>query len=254
MYEDELSLANDMADNAAGIALGLFGGDFEVRHKADTTPVTDADLRIEEMVRTTIAERFPDDAVHGEEEGLQGAGPRTWIVDPIDGTKNFADGVQIWGTLIALAVEGRPVVGLVSAPALGERYEAVRGRGATLNGGPIHASGVDRVSHALVCYGGLEAWLRSRHKDPFVRLVLEARRSRGLGDFWGHMLVARGTADAMLEPQLRIWDTSAVQVIVEEAGGSMTALDGTQLEDRGSALSTNGALHAEMVRRFGGTR
>ena len=250
MYEDELKLANEMVDRAAEIGMGFFRGEFTVTSKADHTPVTEADLAIEAMAREMLAERFPTDAVLGEEAGLEGESDRVWVIDPIDGTKNFASGIQLWATLISLRIDDRPVLGIANAPAIGERYEAITGQGATLNGNPIQVTDVDTIRRAVVTYGGLAGWLQAPWHDAFVDLIDGCRRSRGVGDFWGHMLVARGSAEVMMELELRIWDTSAVQVIVEEAGGRMTALDGSTLEDRGSAISTNGKLHDEIMERF----
>ncbi len=253
MYDVELAFANELADRAADIALGIFGGEFEVRHKADHTPVTEADLAIEAMVREAITDRFPGDAILGEEGGLAGEeGGREWVIDPIDGTKNFADGIQIWGTLIALLESGRPVVGVASAPGLSERYEAAAGAGARLNGAPIHVSEDPDLREALLAFGGLEVWVDGEHREAFADLVLTVRRTRGIGDFWGHMLVARGAADIMIEPELRVWDWAALSPIVQEAGGRMTTFAGRPLEDRGSVLTTNGALHKEMLGRLAG--
>lgn len=250
MLEEELALANELADRAGEIAMSYFGGDFAVHEKADRSPVTEADLAIEAMVREAVKDRFPHDAVLGEEGGLEGEGSRRWIVDPIDGTKNFADGVQVWATLIALAVDDEPVLGLVNAPALGERYEAVRGGGARLNGEPIQVSRADRVPRAFVVYSGVEEWLPGPRREAFLHLVREARRTRGLGDFWGHVLVARGAADVMLEDELATWDWAASKVIVEEAGGRMTTFEGTPLSHGSSVLTTNGLLHDEIVARL----
>ncbi len=253
-YAEELALANELADLAAEVAVEVYGREFEVRRKADLTPVTEADLRIEGLVRDRIVERFPGDAVLGEEGGLQGPGDggRRWVVDPIDGTKNFAARIQIWATLIALAVDGRPVLGVIEAPLLGERYEAVQGQGARLNGRPIHVSDVERVPEALVSTAGTGAWLGGPNERAFLSLAAEAERVRGFGDFWGHMLVARGAADVMLETALRTWDWAALAVIVEEAGGRCTQLDGSPLADGASVLSANPALHAQLVARFRG--
>ena len=255
MYEQELAFAHELADAAAEIATGLFGGSFDVRIKPDQSPVTEADLAIEALIRGRVHERFPEDGVLGEEGGTEdgeaGAGARRWIVDPIDGTKNFADGVQIWATLIALAVDDHPVVGVVSAPALGERYAAVTGGGATLNGIPIRASKADRIGRAFVVYGGMQDWLEGEWAPGVQELVREARRTRGFGDFWGHMLVARGAADVMLESSLATWDFAALQVVVEEAGGRMTQLDGAPVAHGMSVLTTNGVLHDEIVARLG---
>jgi histidinol-phosphatase len=250
MLAVELDFANELADEAGRIALSFFRGSFDVRTKVDTTPVTEADLAIEAMVRSRIRERFPDDAVLGEEGGAEGGGARRWIVDPIDGTKNFADGIQVWATLIALAVDDVPVLGVANAAALGERYEAVRGGGARMNGEPIEVSRADRVGRACVLHAGLADWLDGEYGTPLLDLIREARRNRAFGDFWGHMLVARGSADVCFEPDLATWDWAAIEVIVEEAGGRMTQFDGAPLAHGGSVLSSNGRLHDELLARL----
>ncbi|MDP9342284.1 MAG: histidinol-phosphatase [Actinomycetota bacterium] len=250
MFEEELRFAGELADHADRITLEVFSRPFEVRQKADQTPVTEADVRVEEMIRAELATRFPGDAVLGEEGGLEGASGRVWVIDPVDGTKNFTDRIQVWGTLVALMVEGQPVVGVASAPALGERYAASRGGGATLNGQAIRVSSTGGLAESMVCSSGMKDWLSGPFAGPYRAVVETARRSRGFGDFWGHMLVARGSADAMLETILRTWDFAAVQVIVEEAGGRMTTLDGAPLADQASALTTNGALHNAIVELF----
>jgi histidinol-phosphatase len=250
VYEDELAFAADLADRADAISMSYFRGSFRVGRKGDGTPVTEADLAVEEELRKALVERFPGDAVLGEEHGLDGAGGRTWVLDPIDGTKNFAAGIQIWGTLIALAEGGLPVLGVITAPALGERYAAARGMGATLNGAPIRVSSVDRIRDGFLTFSSLDEWQNGPRRDAFASLVREARRTRGFGDFWGHALVARGACDAMLETSLRTWDWTAIQAIVEEAGGRVTQLDGSPLADRGSTLTSNGLLHDELVARL----
>jgi histidinol-phosphatase len=256
VLERELSLAHAMADRAAEIALRWFrAADLEVRAKADRSPVTEADLAIERMVREEVARAFPGDRVVGEEGGgLEGwRRGRAWIVDPIDGTKNFADGVQLWSTLIALAVEGRVVLGVVSLPGIGERYEALRGRGARLNGRPISVSSTERLADAFVLFSSLEGWLTGPAAEGVLGLLRASRRSRGFGDAWSHMLVARGAADAMVERELALWDWAAIQVVVEEAGGRITQLDGRPLEHGGSAVSTNGRIHDQVLARLGPT-
>jgi histidinol-phosphatase len=252
MFEDELAFAHETADEAGRIAMSFFGTDLDVRLKPDRTPVTEADLAIEAMVRERVAARFPGDAVLGEEGGMQEGddGGRCWIVDPIDGTKNFAGGIQVWGTLIALEVDGERVLGLANAPALGERYDAVVRSGARLNGHPIAVSSADRLSEALVLFADAAEWLDGPHAEPFRALVQTAGRDRGFGDFWGHALVARGSAEVMMEPELAIWDYAAVDVIVREAGGRVTTFEGGALVPGGSVLSTNGVLHDEIVARL----
>jgi histidinol-phosphatase len=250
VLEEELRFANELADEAGRIALSFFRGSFDIRTKVDKTPVTEADLAVEAMVRTAVRERFPGDAVLGEEGGAEGGGARRWIVDPIDGTRNFADGIQVWATLIALAVDDQPVLGVVNAAALGERYEAVRGQGARMNGEPIAVSSADRIGRASVLHAGLADWLDGDHGPALLDLVREARRNRAFGDFWGHMLVARGSADICFEPELATWDWAAIEVVVEEAGGRMTQFDGSPLAHGGSVLSSNGVLHDELLARL----
>jgi histidinol-phosphatase len=257
MYEHELSFANGLADRAAEIGMGLFRGDgLLVRHKADRTVVTQADTSIEAMIREQVAAAFPDDHVLGEEEGgsADTAG-RVWIVDPIDATANYARGIPVWATLIALQVGGELVLGVASAPALSERYVAARGHGAQMNGRPIRVSPVSTIPEAQVFYAGMKTWLA----DPdatgaaVLRVLAGCSRSRGFGDFWGHTLVARGAGEAMLEPDLNIWDYAALQVVVEEAGGRMTQLDGSPTKDGGSVLTTNGLLHDELISHLAGS-
>jgi histidinol-phosphatase len=250
VLEAELAFANELADEAGRIALSFFRGSFDVRTKVDTTPVTEADLAIEAMVRGAIRERFPADAVLGEEGGAEGDGSRRWIVDPIDGTKNFADGIQVWATLIALAVHDRPVLGVVNAAALGERYEAVRGGGSRLNGDPIEVSRADRIGRASVLHAEVPDWLDGEYGPALADVLREARRDRAFGDFWGHVLVARGSADVCFEPELATWDWAAIEVVVEEAGGRMTQFDGTPLVHGGSVLTSNGVLHDELLARL----
>jgi histidinol-phosphatase len=244
-FDEELAFAHELADLAGEIGLGYFRGSFEVTIKPDRTPVTEADLSIESAIRDAVKERYPGDSVLGEEGGLQGEGRRRWIVDPIDGTKNFADGVQI-----ALAVDDEPVLGVVNLPALGERYDASRGGGARMNGAPIHVSRADRVPRSFVVFAGMGDWLSGPYAAGVQQLVSDARRDRGFGDAWGHCLVARGSADVMLELELATWDFAALQVIVEEAGGRITQFDGAPLVHGGTVLTTNGSLHEEIVARL----
>jgi len=199
------------------------------------------------MIRERLAERFPDDAVLGEEAGHTGDARRTWVVDPIDGTKNFAAGIQIWATLIALLVDERPVLGLAGAPGLGERYAASEGGGATLNGRSIHVSETASVEDALLLGAGESSLLGGPDQAWFVELTTRARRTRGFGDFWAHLLVARGAADVALEPELHVWDYAALVPIVEEAGGRVSTLEGTSVRDGGSMLTTNDRLHDEVL-------
>ena len=249
VYEEELSFTNRVADRAADIAMSYFRSRFDVKIKPDMTPVTEADLAVEEMFRKEVSVVFPSDVVVGEEHGIA-EGDRRWVIDPIDGTKNFTDGVPIWGTLIALQIGGRGVLGVASAPAMGERYVAVRGGGATCNGERISVRSRP-LDHSFLIYSSVESWFDDR-RNAFEALVRATRRNRGFGDFWGHMLVARGAADIMAEPELRIWDWAAAEVIVEEAGGRMTTFEGEPLGDGSSVLTTSAAVHDQVLRVLSG--
>lgn len=252
MFEPELSFAHRLTDEAAEIALGVFRRDVRVTWKADLTPVTQADTQIESVIRARLAEAYPQDRVLGEEEGGEEGPGRVWVVDPIDGTRNFAAGIQIWSTLVALVVDHEPVMSVVSAPALGERYAATRGGGATMNGEPIHVSEIGSIDEAAVTTGDVETWFGTPMDERMRELESRAVRRRGFGDFWGHMLVARGSMDIMVEPALAIWDWAALVPVVTEAGGRLTQVDGTGLAHGGSIVTTNGHLHDDVVKLLGG--
>jgi histidinol-phosphatase len=251
MYEHELAFALGMAERAAGIGMSVFRGDVHVTIKADLSPVTQADTEIERMIREQLASAFPDDRILGEEQGGDADGDgRVWIVDPIDATANFARGIPIWATLIALQVDGVQVLGVVNAPAIGERYRAVRGEGARCNDEPIGVSVIGDLASSQLLFAGAGPWIRSPRNERALATLAGAKRTRGFGDFWGHVLVARGSAEAMLEPDLALWDYAALVPIVEEAGGRMTTLDGQPLRHGGSVLTTNGVMHDELVQRL----
>jgi len=217
------------------------------RTKHDGTPVTEADEACERALRAEIANAFPDHAVLGEEEGSSGDSSARWILDPIDGTKNFAAGIPIWGTLVALEVDGEIVCGVISCPALRERYAAARGLGAECNGEPIRVSGVADMRDARLGYTSFLSFEKYGRGPGWRRLCDAATWARGFGDCWGHMLVASGRIDVMAEPVVNVWDLAPIIVIVEEAGGRFTDLDGSRVVDGGSALSTNGTLHEEAL-------
>jgi histidinol-phosphatase len=247
VFDAELAAAHEIADRAGAMAMSFFRHDPEVRWKPDATPVTEADIAIEAMIRDELARRFPGDAIRGEEGGVQGDSDRLWVVDPVDGTRNFAAGIQIWANLIALRVGGEYVLGLVNAPALQERYAATRGGGATWNGEPMRVSDVERTADGMIVFGDVEVWAGTDLARRFHELAHAARRNRGFGDFWGHMLVARGAAEAMIEPELSEWDFAPLVPIVTEAGGRVTQLDGSAPAHGLSILSTNGRVHDEVL-------
>lgn len=261
-FTSELSFALELAAESDEIAMRWFAHDPDVSTKEDGSLVTVADREIEQLLRRRIHDRFPADGVLGEEGGLEpGESDRLWILDPIDGTNNYAWGIPIFGTLIGLRVGGRTVAGVVSAPALGERYDAASGAGARMNGSPIAVSAASTVEDARICYASWYGWDAAGLADRWLSILTRCRRSRGFGDFWGHMLVARGAADAMAEPELRTWDVAALEVIVEEAGGRLTTLSGdpwgrvppADLYDvRQSCLTTNGGLHSTLLSELSG--
>jgi histidinol-phosphatase len=252
MYRAELLFAQDVADEAADIALTHFRrSTLQVSTKPDRTLVTEADLAIERLVRDRLDQVFPDDRILGEEQGgSHEPTGRVWVLDPIDGTSNFVRGIPIWGFLLALRVDGEGVLGLADAPALGERYAAVRGHGATRNGSPTRVSAVGRVEDAHVLHGELKDFMAGPYLEPVLALLRDSWRDRGFGDFWAHMLVADGAAEVMLEPIVNLWDFAAPQVIVEEAGGRLTDLEGRPPMHAGPVVTTNGVLHDEVVRRL----
>jgi histidinol-phosphatase len=217
--------------------------DLKVHTKPDLTPVSEADHAAEQLIRDRLAADRPGDAVLGEEFGTQGDSPRRWIIDPIDGTKNYVRGIPVWATLLGLEEEGVMRVGVVSAPALGHTWWAVRGGGAFADGAPIHVSGVRALEDAQLCYSDFKWWEEFGLQDEFEHLAKQVWRTRGFGDFWSHILVAEGAADVAAEPIVALWDLAPLLVIVEEAGGRFTDLAGNTTADGGSAVSTNGLLH-----------
>ncbi|HEY1366548.1 MAG TPA: inositol monophosphatase family protein [Gaiellaceae bacterium] len=234
--ERDLAFAFELADLAESIALARFRAhDLVVDTKPDLSPVTDADRAVEAALRARIAERRPDDGVLGEEEGEAGNAAVRWILDPIDGTRNFSRGIPVWATLIALERDGDVVVGVVSAPALRRRWWAVRGGGAFADGTPIRVSQIDTVSEATVSASSLDD----------SEIVRRAWHGRNLGDFWQHCLVAEGAVDVAVDPEAWRWDVAAGALLVEEAGGRVTGVGGGPPD--GSMLSTNGRLHEEAL-------
>jgi len=236
----DLELALRLADTADAISMERFRArDLVVGTKPDHTPVTEADDAVEKQLRAMLGEERRRDAVLGEEEGLVGSGPRRWIIDPIDGTRNYSRGIPVWATLIALEEDGRVVLGVISAPALHRRWWAERGGGAHAGGDQVHVSAVRRPEDAVLSFA-LE--------QPLPRLAARAWHARAYGDFWSHMLVAEGAIDGAIDAiGVSVWDLAAVQVIVEEAGGTFTDFRGEHRIDGGSAISSNGELHAALL-------
>jgi histidinol-phosphatase len=246
----DLRLALELADLADAVTLERFrASDLVVETKPDLTPVSEADRAVEQLLRKRIAEERPAHAVLGEEFGT-GDGPRgstRWIVDPIDGTKNYVRGIPVYATLIALEREGALSVGVASAPALGRRWWAAKGAGAFADGAPLRVSRVATLEDAQLGHSSVSSWADHGLTERFLELERRCWRGRGFGDFWTHMMVAEGACDVAAEPEVSLWDVAAVQVIVEEAGGRFTNLAGVPRPDGGSAVSSNGLLHDEVL-------
>jgi histidinol-phosphatase len=248
-FSADLELARRLADAADEITMQRFGAaDLVVDSKPDLTPVSDADTAVERAIREVLEHERPHDAVSGEEFGSAGSGNRRWVIDPIDGTKNYVRTVPVWATLIALLDGDEAVVGVVSAPALGRRWWAAKGDGAwvAVGNAPARRLAVSRVSSladASLSYASLPGWAELGLRDAFVALTDRVWRSRAYGDFWSYMLVAEGAVDLAAEPELSLWDMAALAPIVTEAGGRFTGLDGVAGVHQGNAAASNGLLH-----------
>jgi len=255
-YDDDLRFAHVLADNADDITTRRFRAlDLRVDTKPDFTPVSDADQAAEESLRNVLRRSRPRDAVLGEETGRSGSGPRCWVIDPIDGTKNYVRGVPVWATLIGLMDGPDVVVGVVSAPALNRRWWAALGGGAwtgrsLTKASPLRVSGVTKLDDASMSYSSLGGWAERGLLDNFLGLTKAVWRTRAYGDFWSHMLVAEGACDISAEPEVKLWDLAALQIIVTEAGGRFTSLEGQATPDGGSVVCTNGHLHDEVLARL----
>lgn len=256
-YLAELTFALTLADKADAISLSRYQAlDLEITTKPDNTPVTDADKSVEAAIASAIQMQYLSDGIVGEEFGTSGAKDRYWVIDPIDGTKNFLRGVPTWATLIALVENEEVVVSVVSSPALYRRWYATAGGGAYVLEGVIagvinsparklSVSKVAAISDASIGYSDLQGW--GARRQAFEKLLDRSWRTRGMGDFWSHMLVAEGAVDVAIEPSLALWDMAALDLIVREAGGRFSSLDGVDGPFGPNAISTNGLLHAEIV-------
>ena len=284
---DDLALAHALADLADAITLDRYQAqDLVITTKPDNTPVTDADRAVETAIREALATHRQSDGLVGEEFGSdKGSSGRYWVIDPIDGTKNFMRGVPTWATLIALvevdaAGNEEVVVGIASAPALARRWAAAKGHGATVrfnsgntefesgdtsgddfvysdndsdfnslaltpNEKRISVSKVSALTDASISYSDFVGW--GDRLEPFQKMLVDAWRTRGIGDFWSHMLVAEGAVDVAIEPSLALWDMAALDIIVREAGGSFTNTAGHSGPFGGSGVSTNGILHNAVI-------
>ena len=243
MSQRALHAAVEAARAAGAIALKYFRGRFEVTLKPDATPVTQADREAERAIVEILGRAFPEHGVLGEEFGGHGSTEVRWIIDPIDGTKNFVRGIPVWATLIGLEERGEITVGVIHNPVTGELYTARRGGGAFLNGERIHVSAIAELGGATLVHAGLGLFREAGRWESFVRLVDATERQRGFGDYSGYGLVAEGKAELYLEVDLKPWDLAPCKILVEEAGGRFSDLDGRPTIYSGTALATNGRLH-----------
>jgi len=257
---DDLALALRLADAADAVTMTRFDApDLDVQTKADASHVTEADLAAERAIRALLAQERPQDGVFGEEFGSSGDTARQWIIDPIDGTANYLKGIPMWSTLIALAIDGVPRVGVASQPALGRRWWAATGQGAwtnTFEGGRrrIAASGVDSVAAASVSFQSIAQWTEAERTDALLRLSRSVWRDRGYGDAWPYMLLAEGRLEFVAEFDVKEYDIAAIVPIVTEAGGRFTDIDGRDSIASRSSLATNGVLHDEFLALIHTTR
>ena len=243
-----LDFSVEIARGAGDVTLRYFRKKFDTRRKANKTFVTEADLEAEAFLRSAIRERYPEDAILGEEEGAsEGTSGRRWIVDPIDGTFSFVHGVPFYGVLVGVEVEGEPSVGVIHMPALGETAYAARGLGCFLNGEPVRVRETRTLEESLVLstdFGSCERYGFGRAADELQR---RAGQRRTWGDCYGYLLVATGRADVMLDPSMNVWDCAALLPVVEEAGGTFTDWQGQRTIHGGNAIATNGLLFEEVM-------
>jgi histidinol-phosphatase len=256
-YDDDLKLAFELADIADGITMMRYRSpDLEVVTKPDHTPVSESDKRTELALRERLGDVRPDDSIIGEEFGgefdpAHPAPGRAWVIDPIDGTKSYVRGMDTWTTLIALLDDGEVKLGVVSMPALGKRWWAVRGQGAFADGRQIHVSRIAELGDAQFVWSGIEEWDAIGQFQKVVDFGRRCWRTRGVGDSWQYMLVAEGAAEVATDPEATLWDLAAVSIVVEEAGGTFTGLDGSAGAGAGSGLASNGLLHADALAALG---
>lgn len=252
-WDEDLQLALMMADRVDALTMQRFRAeDLEVNDKPDLTPVTDADKSAEHLIRQQLSHSRSRDAIIGEEEGSEGFASRRWIIDPIDGTSNYLRGVPVWATLIGLMEEGRMVMGVASAPALGARWWAVAGNGAWTgrsrsSARQMRVSRVRKLQQASFSYSEIDEWAKVKRLRGFMNLSQQVWRTRAYGDFWSYMLVADGAVDIASEPTLNLWDMGALYPIVTEAGGQFSNLSGEDGVNGPGAVATNSLLHTQVL-------
>lgn len=236
------------AQQAGKIALGYYETSLEVEWKHDESPVTIADRETEQSLRTTLKKHFPADGFLGEEYGDEPSqsGYR-WIIDPIDGTRNFVRGIPIWGTLLGLEYQGEMIAGVAVAPPMGQTFHALRGAGAFRDNTPIHVSNINQFSKSQVFYSSISWFTKAGREKEFLKLASLTERQRGFGDFYGFVLVAQGAGEIMIEHGVHAWDVAAILPIIEEAGGRYSDWKGCRTIHSPDVLVTNGILHEQCL-------
>jgi histidinol-phosphatase len=242
-----LEVAIAAAKAGGEVALRYFRTGLQVEYKGDQSPVTRADRETEQRIVEVLSGEFPDYGIVGEELGERGAAAVRWIIDPIDGTKNFIRGIPYFASLIGLEEEGEVTLGVIYAPATDDLLYGKRGAGAFDAKGRLHVSSIDTLRQSMLLFGGIDAFRKAGHWHGFERLVRESGRQRGFGDYFGHTFVARGQAEAMVELGLKPWDLAAIKIVVEEAGGRFTDFTGAPTIYGGTAVASNGLVHAEIL-------
>jgi histidinol-phosphatase len=236
------------AQQAGQLALRYFDVDVAVEWKDDRSPVTVADRDAETQLRTALLEAFPDDGFLGEEHGeTPGTSGYRWIIDPVDGTRNFVRNIPLWGTLVGLEYKEEPIAGVVVVPALGQTYRALRGDGAYRDERPIRVSQVATLADTTMFYTSLSWFIRAGRQEDFLNVASRVQTQRGYGDFYGHVLVAQGSGEVMVEHGVHVWDVAAIVPIIEEAGGRFTDWDGNRTIHRVDVVVSNGRVHDEVL-------
>jgi histidinol-phosphatase len=253
-WRTRYDLAVEAAHKAGDLAREYYETTFEIEHKKDDSPVTIADRKAEQLIRTLVSEAFPGDGFLGEEYGDQlGTSGFRWIIDPIDGTKSFIRHIPLWATLIGLEYQNEQIGGVAYIPVFGMTYRALRGANAFLNERKIRVSEVATLSESLACYSSINWFLKAGKEKAFLELAARTSRQRGYGDFYGFVLVAEGAAELMVEQGVNPWDIAATKAIIEEAGGMFTDWGGVPTIARPDALASNGRVHAEALAILNGS-
>ena len=247
-WKNRYELAVTTAKEAGQLAMGYFDTNLAVEWKQDLTPVTAADRQAEELIRKRLLSSFPNDGFLGEEFGsTPGTSGFRWIIDPIDGTRNYVRGIPLWATLIGLEYRDEQILGVADVPAMNQTYRALRGDGAFRDDQRIHVSKVSDISQAMMFYSSLSWFIKAGRQDAFLELARRVQRQRGFGDFYGFVLVAQGSGELMMEHGTHAWDLAAIKPIVEEAGGRFSNWDGQANIYRPDVLVSNGVLHEEVL-------